>query len=74
MITKKQVEIIDFIKNQIDIDLTSHIKEYFKRKYVFFWTQKLNKNDIIKIERLGFFSKKFKLEQNGCNCLAIVLI
>lgn len=73
-VTKRQAEIVDFIKTQINYDLAPHAY-FIKNKAIGI---DLSENDELdsrmrNIESLGLSSKKFRVEPNGRRNYALIL-
>ena len=65
---KKQNEIVERIKNQINVNL--EIRESKKRNYINF-EDNLSYNDMKKLESFIVMNTNFEIVQNGYKCLAI---
>ena len=73
-LSKKQNEIIQSLKNGLNIDITNHIEPSFtNNKVITIWTNELSDNDIRNIERWSNQYKKFRVEPNGHKKLALIL-
>ena len=73
MAESKQSDLIDFIKQQIKVDITDHIEPLFtNRKYITIYTNELSQNDITNIERLSYKYKTFRIETNGKDKIALI--
>ena len=66
--TKKQNEIVERIKNQINVTL--EIRESKKRNYINF-EDNLSYNDMKKLESFIAMNTNFEIVPNGYKCLAI---
>ena len=66
--TKKQNEIVERIKNQINVNL--EIRESKKRSYINF-EDNLSYNDMKKLESFIAMNTNFEIMTNGFKCLAI---
>ena len=66
--TKKQNEIVERIKNQINVTL--EIRESKKRNYINF-EDNLSYNDMKKLESFMAMNTTFEIVPNGYKCLAI---
>ena len=74
-LTRQQITIVDFIKHQINIDILEFIDvARSKRNFMTMYTDELDSNKMRQIESLGFSSKRFRIEPNGRNAIAIFSI
>jgi hypothetical protein len=69
----KQDDIINFINHQINLDITDHIEPRFSnRKMITIWINNLSVNDVMNIERLANQFKKYRIEPNGHQKIALI--
>ena len=71
-LTKKNQAIVEFIKGQINIDLTSNVDvDRSTRKYFTVYTDELSSEQLRQVESLGFSSEKYRIEPNGRSAIAV---
>jgi hypothetical protein len=63
---------IDFIKTQINIDLTNNVEETKMRGIIAFYTKTINRNTLVDIARLSHTFKKYKIMTGGANRIDII--
>ena len=74
-LTKEQKDLIASIKKVINIDLTPNLEmNQITDRYITFWTDNMDKNDIVNVERyINKYQKDKKyIEPNGHKRLAII--
>lgn len=74
-LTKSQIELLDFIKHQINIDLYPFVDvSRSSTKYITVYTDEFGYNDERLVESLGFSSGRYRIEPNGSKAIAIIKI
>lgn len=74
-LTKKTHAILDLIQQQVKLDLNPYVVDSFSnQKLVTIETDELSQRDLANIERIAHQFKTFRIEPNGRNKIALILV